>query len=41
MKTLKARFRLIDCGAASRRTRGMMFSFFSEAGTPPFIYWNA
>jgi hypothetical protein len=31
-----ARFLLIDCGKASRRTRGAISGAFTEGGTPPF-----
>jgi hypothetical protein len=30
-----ARRLLIDCGRASRQTRGAIFGVFSEAGAPP------
>ena len=39
MKAFKARFRLIDCGRVSRRTKGFG-SIFGEAGTPPFVHWG-
>jgi hypothetical protein len=39
MKAFKARFKLIDCGRASRRTKGLG-SIFSEAGAPPFNRWG-
>jgi hypothetical protein len=31
---------LIDCGKASRRTRGQPSGVFSEAGSPPLTHWN-
>jgi len=40
MKRLFRSLRLIDLGRASRRTRGVMFGLFTEAGTPPFIHWT-
>jgi len=40
MKALKARLALIDCGAVSKRTRGQFTGFFSEAGQPPFVWWD-
>jgi len=30
---------LIDCGRASRRTRGMTTAPLTEAGNPPFIHF--
>lgn len=40
MKALKVRLELIDCGAVSKRTRGSIGGFFSEAGQPPFVWWD-
>jgi hypothetical protein len=40
MKALKARLKLIDCGAVSKRTRGHFTGFFSEGGQPPFVWWD-
>jgi hypothetical protein len=31
---------LIDCGKASRRTRGQISGTFSEGGGSPFNRWN-
>jgi hypothetical protein len=35
-----ARTLLIDCGKASSRTQGRISGVFSEAGSPPWVYWN-
>ena len=32
---------LIDCGKASRKTKGMLLAPFSEAGTAPWNKFNA
>ncbi len=40
MKKTHALIMLIDCGRASRRTRGMPFAPLTEAGTPPFIHFT-
>jgi hypothetical protein len=29
---------LIDCGRASKRTRGVFLAFFSELGPAPYFY---
>jgi len=39
MKSSKPIVVLIDCGRASRRTRGF-FGVFTEAGSPPFIHFG-
>ena len=39
MKALKAHLKLIDCGRASKRTRGTLSGGFFEASTPPFSWW--
>lgn len=31
---------LIDCGKASKQTKGTLSGPFSEAGTPPFNHYN-
>ena len=31
---------LIDCGKASRQTKGMISGPLSEAGSPPWNHWN-
>lgn len=36
MKSVKALITLIDCGPASRRTRGTLQGFFLEANVPPY-----
>ncbi len=35
-----ARIFLIDCGKASRMTRGSFTGPFTEAGAPPFNRWG-
>ena len=35
-----ARTLLIDCGTASKRTRGQLSGPFTEGGSPPFNRWN-
>ncbi|MGH8136878.1 MAG: hypothetical protein ACREVV_01605 [Steroidobacteraceae bacterium] len=39
MNELDRSFLLIDCGRASRRTRGLQFAALTEGGSPPFIHW--
>lgn len=31
---------LIDCGKASKRTKGQISGLFTEAGSPPFNRYN-
>jgi len=31
---------LIDCGKASKQTKGTFSAFFTEAGSPPFNRYN-
>jgi len=35
---LKATLLLIDCGRASRKTRGFTIGALSEVSTPPWVY---
>ena len=37
MRTSKTAFVLIDCGRASKVTRGFPLTFYYELGFPPFI----
>ena len=39
MKAFRTRFKLIDCGRVSRRTKGAG-SAFAEAGFPPYNHWG-
>jgi hypothetical protein len=32
---------LIDCGRASKSTRGFSVALFSEGATPPYLYWGS
>jgi hypothetical protein len=40
MKLLTACKLLIDCGKASKRTRGTIWGVFTEAGPPPANHWS-
>jgi hypothetical protein len=35
-----AHMMLIDCGKASKQTKGTVSGFFSEAGSPPTNRWT-
>jgi hypothetical protein len=35
-----AHLMLIDCGKASKTTRGVMFAPFSEGTAPPYNHWG-
>jgi hypothetical protein len=34
-----ARVKLIDCGRASKQTKGVAFAALTEGGSPPFIHF--
>ena len=35
-----AHMMLIDCGKASKQTKGQLSGFFTEAGSPPLNHYN-